>query len=97
MKKTMTMKMAKVSKRWLRGVSFALALIIMVSGGMILNSASTDAKAKTKYVALTFDDGPSTVTTKTALKALKKYDAHATFFCCGKQGGIRQEVYKEGY
>ena len=32
MKKTMTMKMAKVSKRWLRGVSFALALIIMVSG-----------------------------------------------------------------
>lgn len=95
MKKTMTMKMAKVSKRWLRGVSFALALIIMVSGGMILNSASTDAKVKTKYVALTFDDGPSTVTTKTALKALKKYDAHATFFVVGNRVASGKKYIKK--
>ena len=96
MKKTMTMKMAKVSKRWLRGVSFALALIIMVSGvDDASNSASTDAKASTKYVALTFDDGPSTVTTSTALKALKKYDAHATFFVVGNRVASGKKYIKK--
>ncbi|USK84748.1 polysaccharide deacetylase family protein [Peribacillus asahii] len=38
-----------------------------------------------KVIALTFDDGPNTSTTTTILKALKKYDSHATFFVLGSR------------
>lgn len=37
----------------------------------------------TKYVAITFDDGPSSKTTGLLLDILKEYDAHATFFVLG--------------
>lgn len=36
-----------------------------------------------KHIALTFDDGPSAVTTKTVLKALKENKCRATFFVLG--------------
>ncbi len=38
-----------------------------------------------KLVALTFDDGPSTTTTKQVLDILERYDAVATFFLIGQQ------------
>ena len=38
-----------------------------------------------KAVYLTFDDGPSKANTKTVLKALKKYNAKATFFLVGEK------------
>jgi len=38
-----------------------------------------------KLVALTIDDGPNPGTTKNILEVLKKYNAHATFFCVGKK------------
>lgn len=38
-----------------------------------------------KVVALTFDDGPNPATTGAILEALKKYDAHATFFVLGER------------
>ena len=40
---------------------------------------------KEKLVALTIDDGPNPDTTKKILDVLKKYNAHATFFCVGKK------------
>ena len=40
-------------------------------------------EVKTKYVAITFDDGPSGEITKTLLKGLDKRGAKATFFICG--------------
>lgn len=43
-----------------------------------------DRTATDKLIALTFDDGPNTKTTPLVLDLLKQYDAHATFFCIGK-------------
>lgn len=40
---------------------------------------------KDKVIALTFDDGPSDEYTQEILDLLKKYDAHATFFCVGER------------
>lgn len=37
-----------------------------------------------KLICLTFDDGPNTRTTPIVLDVLKRYGAHATFFCIGK-------------
>lgn len=37
-----------------------------------------------KLICLTFDDGPNTKTTPIVLDVLKRYGAHATFFCIGK-------------
>lgn len=58
-------------------------------------SASTDGKTKPctvcgehipiKYVALTFDDGPSGDNTLNLLDGLKERNAKATFFLCGYQ------------
>jgi peptidoglycan-N-acetylglucosamine deacetylase len=39
---------------------------------------------KQKILYLTFDDGPHPVATPFVLDQLRKYDAHATFFCIGK-------------
>ncbi len=59
-----------------------------------LKSDSGDMKALTldgidplndKVVALTFDDGPNPSTTGEILEALKKHDAHATFFLLGER------------
>ena len=47
--------------------------------------------ADTKYVALTFDDGPSGRFTRQLLEGLWERDAHATFFLCG----YRMEQYPE--
>ena len=44
-----------------------------------------------KYVALTFDDGPSGRFTRTLLKGLRDRDVQATFFLCG----YRMEEYPE--
>ena len=40
-------------------------------------------KIRSKAVALSFDDGPSTVNTPKVLALLKQYQAHATFFVVG--------------
>ena len=37
-----------------------------------------------KIAALTFDDGPNTVTTPQVLDILEKYGVPASFFVCGK-------------
>jgi len=58
---------------------------------------STDGK----YVALTFDDGPSESVTPQILEILKEYDASATFFMLGSQvdyyPNLAAEVAKQGH
>ena len=49
------------------------------------------AAPDTKYVALTFDDGPSGKYTRRLLEGLWERDAHATFFLCG----YRMEQYPD--
>lgn len=47
----------------------------------------------TRYVYLTFDDGPSSSTNK-ILDILSEYDVKATFFVCGKPDAKYTDVYK---
>lgn len=54
-----------------------------------------------KFVALTFDDGPSNTVTPKVLKVLKKHHAKATFFMVGSQVNanpkMAKKVYAEGH
>lgn len=54
-----------------------------------------------KYVALTFDDGPSQSVTPRVLETLRKYDAKATFYMLGSQvdyyPSIAKMVVDEGH
>ena len=45
-----------------------------------------------KIVALTYDDGPSKVSTADLLEVLKKHDAHATFFVNGNHALENKEL-----
>lgn len=73
--------------------------------------ASSDGKTKSrtvcqkefpiKYVALTFDDGPSGENTKNLLAGLKERNAKATFFLCGYQISYHPDypemIYNDGH
>ncbi|MFS0646329.1 polysaccharide deacetylase family protein [Siminovitchia sp. 179-K 8D1 HS] len=54
-----------------------------------------------KYVALTFDDGPSATVTPRVLKTLKEHNAKATFFMLGNQvdyyPNLARKVAEEGH
>ncbi|MBS4200578.1 polysaccharide deacetylase family protein [Bacillus sp. FJAT-49732] len=54
-----------------------------------------------KYIALTFDDGPSPKVTPRVLEVLKQYDAKATFFMLGNQvesyPTVAEQVAKAGH
>ena len=52
-------------------------------------------KIRSKAVALSFDDGPSTVNTPKVLALLKQYQAHATFFVVGSRVKEGAEVLKQ--
>jgi len=55
-------------------------------GGMLLMQLPAlpcSAETETKLIALTFDDGPNTTTTKDVLDILEQYDAKASFFLIG--------------
>lgn len=62
-----------------------------VCGNPLLDTASyipsLHKEEASNLIALTFDDGPNTKTTPMVLDVLKKYGAHATFFCIGKNIG----------
>lgn len=54
-----------------------------------------------KYVALTFDDGPSGRFTRTLLKGLRDRDVRATFFLCGyrieEYPELADRIFQEGH
>lgn len=59
------------------------------------------AEQQTKYVALTFDDGPSGRFTRRLLEGLEANHAHATFFLCGYRledyGELAQDIRRGGH
>ena len=73
----------------------------MGSEGMDVDYATVDVSGAqnpediegTRYVYLTFDDGPSTYTDE-ILDILDEYDVKATFFVCGKPNAKYTELYK---
>ena len=57
--------------------------ILLLCVCLFVMPVSAQAAPNTKYVALTFDDGPSGKYTRRLLEGLWERDAHATFFLCG--------------
>ncbi|MBO5487455.1 MAG: polysaccharide deacetylase family protein, partial [Eubacterium sp.] len=72
-------------------VTEAVAAVKTISVSAI--AAPTPAP-RPKAVALTFDDGPSTVNTPKILDLLEKYNAHATFFVLGNRAAAGADVLK---
>ena len=68
---------------------------------VILLVSQVQAREDTKYVALTFDDGPSGRFTRTLLDGLKERNAKATFFLCGYRlelyPGEARRIHEEGH
>lgn len=58
---------------------------------ILISQVQTDKKV----VALTYDDGPDPVNTPAVLEALKKHNAHATFFVLGKRVVANPEIIKQ--
>lgn len=60
-----------------------------------------EAQEGTKYVALTFDDGPSGRFTRNLLKGLRKRDVSATFLLCGYRMAeypeLTEQIFQEGH
>ena len=52
-------------------------------------------KTAEKVLYLTFDDGPHPEATTFVLSELKKYNAHATFFCIGKNVAKHFDLHKQ--
>ena len=66
-----------------------IALCAIILSGCVGNASKSNRIARLceqydKFIALTFDDGPSTLTPQ-VLDLLEKYDATATFFVIGNQ------------
>ncbi len=72
-------------------VAQAAAAVTTISNSAI---ASPTPAPRPKAVALTFDDGPSTVNTPKILDLLEKYQAHATFFVVGQRVSAGADVLK---
>lgn len=72
-------------------------LVIILFLGILLNQPTTPVFTQKKYVALTYDDGPSQLTTKPLLKLLEKYGASATFFINGNHANDYKDLVKEIY
>ena len=78
------------------GVSETVAAVSASVGAISADSFAAPTPApRTKAVALTFDDGPSTVNTPKVLKVLKKYNAHATFFIVGQRVAEGKDLLKQ--
>ncbi len=68
---------------------------------VLLLCPPVSASPDTKYVALTFDDGPSGRFTETLLDGLEERGVHATFFLCGYRledfGYLAQRIMDAGH
>lgn len=68
---------------------------------LLLVLAPVRAAGTEKYVALTFDDGPSGRFTRTLLKGLRDRDVQATFFLCGyrmeQYPELTEKIFQEGH
>lgn len=75
--------------------------IIAILLALSLTVFPVSAAEETKYVALTFDDGPSGRYTRTLLDGLSQRDVKATFLLCGYRmkdyPDITQRIFSEGH
>lgn len=78
-----------------------IAKILLVLYLFSLLSAPAQAAEPPKYVALTFDDGPSGQYTRRLLEGLAARGVHATFFLCGYRletyGDLAEDIRRGGH
>ena len=89
----MVIKMNYLKKR-LRALGL-LIMIMVVSVIMLQPTMDAPVFQNKKYVALTYDDGPSQISTKKLLDLLERYGAKATFFVTGVNASSNKELVKE--
>ena len=89
----MVIKMNYLKKR-LRALGL-LIMIMVVSVIMLQPTMDAPVFQNKKYVALTYDDGPSLISTKKLLDLLERYGAKATFFVTGVNANSNKELVKE--
>ncbi|MGM9663055.1 MAG: polysaccharide deacetylase family protein [Oscillospiraceae bacterium] len=76
--------MNRIRRRLMLGASAAFLLLMAgIIAGAESQAETVSAAPEGKYVALTFDDGPSPATTGALLDGLKARGAKATFFVVG--------------
>ncbi|WOH39462.1 polysaccharide deacetylase family protein [Thalassotalea fonticola] len=85
-------------KVWLRVFLLqVMVIVIACSGSAIAEEVLTHVKVKghsSKFIALTFDDGPVQGITPQFLSLLEKYQAKATFFSVGKKVKQHSDITK---
>lgn len=68
---------------------------------MVLMILPVSGEEETKYVALTFDDGPSGRFTRRLLEGLEQREVKATFFLCGYRladyKSLAKRIYEQGH
>lgn len=74
------------------GIAVSIAALPTLSPDFVV---TPPPKPRSKAVALTFDDGPSTENTPKVLELLKKYNVHATFFILGTRASAGVDVLKQ--
>lgn len=75
----------------------ALFVVIFLQNAQEVVPADNSAQIQeeTKYVALTFDDGPKQETTGQLLEGLKARGAAATFFLVGEWAAVHQDLVRQ--
>ena len=81
-------------KKWmlLCGALMICVLLGRLEEPALTADAGAELTAETKYVALTFDDGPKRGTTDVLLDGLKKRGVSATFFLIGSQIAANRDL-----
>ncbi len=82
-----------VTRKFILSVLFSL--ICFSSLYVQAHAHTCSAVAKRGTVALTFDDGPSTIYTTKVLAILEKYRIKATFFVVGRNARLRPKLLKK--
>ena len=83
-------------KRWLLFLYLVLLIVMGYAGeeGTVQVDAPAEVTEETRYIALTFDDGPRRATTTKLLDGLRERGASATFFVVGEQAAANPELVK---
>lgn len=83
-----------MGKKWLIFGILIAVLLLKLEQGTVPADSQTEISVETKYVALTFDDGPKKETTERLLDGLKARGASATFFLVGEQAAVNQDLVR---
>lgn len=86
-------------KKLVRKIFQSTMLLLFLLFGIMKINQKQDIQVfeEKKTVALTYDDGPSRLTTASLLNLLEKYDASATFFINGNHANENKDLVKEIY